>query len=196
MRDSGLNRRHLIRHVGAVGVLGLSGCTVSTGSDDQSGRKITDLSVSGLDSDPISVTANVTNAWITPNQTAKFELTVTKQHDDSVRMEFGNAVPFSYPQRSEPPGIILLPENKEYERESAQTWIPAEPIIVPREQIVIEASPTGGNVTREWAVWGDPDHVSRAEPGTYEFSSDIGVDPPGDSFQWTLSLTIAEESGA
>jgi len=196
MFDQWISRRRVLKHAGIVGILGLSGCTTFTDGSPPSGRRITDLSVNGLDSDPISVTANASSPRITSEQTAQLELTVTVERDGPVSLSFGNSIPFHYPEESTPQGLKLLPGGQQYgfERASQETWIPAESFIAPDSAKMLTDMSAGDSLTQSWEVWGDPDHVSFIEPGTYEFRSEIGVDPPGEDFEWMLSLTIATES--
>lgn len=187
------SRRRVLKHAGIVGMLGLCGCTPLTDDSPPSGRRITDLSVTGLDSAPVSVTATATHSQITPEQTAQFEVTVTVERDGPVSLSFGNSIPFHAPKSSSPPGVILL-QGTQYERESSDTWVLGETIPRPQNQLALHNVSAGSSTTESWAVWGDPNEVSYIEPGTYEFNSEITVDPPGESFRWTLSLTISTES--
>ncbi|MFB6296508.1 MAG: hypothetical protein ABEH66_06690 [Halobacteriales archaeon] len=152
--------------------------------------------MTGLDAAPVSVTATATHPRITPEQTAHFDVTVTVERNGPVSLSFGNSIPFHAPKSSSPPGVILFQssENIERERESEETWIPANTHIIADSGTIVPDMSTGDSLTESWEVWGDFDEVSFIEPGTYEFNSEITVDPPGESFRWTLSLTIATES--
>jgi len=185
-----------VKHAGVVGILGLSGCATLADDSPPSGRRITDLSVTGLDSAPISATATATHPLITSEQTAQFDMTVTVQQNDIDSLGFPNSIPFHAPKSSSPPGVLLIQGNQSnrIERDSQETWIPANTLVVADSGTSVYLESDSNTLTESWAVWGDPDHVSFIEPGTYEFGSEITVHPPGESFRWTLSLTIATES--
>ena len=190
-------RRDLLKQAAVVGSLGLSGCIASRKDELPSGRRVTDLSVTGLDSAPFSVTVTPTHSQITPDRTAKLALTVTVQHDGPVTLSFGNSIPFTAPQKSTPTGIWLL-QGQDHERESKQTWIPANPIPMPQMEKAVAGLTAGDTLTKEWFVWGARDQDSYLQPGTYEFSTETAVEPTGeesgDEFEWTLSLTVVTES--
>lgn len=193
MTDCWKSRRHILKETGVVGILGISGC-LSTGKEPPpSDRRVTDLTVTGIDSAPVSITAAATHPQITSEQTAQFELTVTGQSTDPVTITFGNAIPFSYPQRSTPPGIVLMPGD--YMKDNPQqTWLAPTEIPRPLPQMVLDGLVAGDTVTRKWKVLGDPDHVSYIEPGSYDFTTDFTVKSMDEPIKWTLSITIATGS--
>ena len=193
MTDQWRSRRDILKQAGIVGVLGISGCLGDGEDSPPSGRQVTDLTVTGADSAPVSITATATHAQITSEQTAQFELTVTGQRDDPVSLTFGNSIPFSYPQRSTPSGLVLMPGDY-MEDKSQQTWLAPTEIPRPLPLLGVNDLTAGDSITREWNVLGDPDHVSYIEPGTYNFTTALTGKSLDDPIEWTLSVTIATGS--
>jgi hypothetical protein len=188
------SRRDVLKGAGIAGVMGLSGCLGTSGTDPPSGRRVTDLSVSGPDSDLVSIAATVARSRVTAEGTAQFTVTVAGQREESATLVFGSHVPFSAPQYSTPPGLLLLPASENVERRTERTWIPREGYQMSDREIVVEDLADGETVTGKWAMWGDPEHVSYVEPGTYEFETSVRVDSSDDPIPWTLTVTVGDGS--
>lgn len=195
MVDDRRSRRDVLKGAGIAGALGLSGCLDTSGTESPSGRALTDLSVTGLDSAPVSIRATVTRARITGEQTARFVLTVTRQDDGRVTLVFGSHVPFSAPQYSTPSGLVLLPANADVERRTRRTWLPGEGYRLPDQEVMVKDLDSGETLTGNWDVWGDPEHVSFIEAGTYDFEARVTVESSDEPIPWTLTVTVGESSG-
>lgn len=186
-----MKRREMLMSTAVLGC----GCLNTASNSPPSGRRLTNVTVTCLESAPISITPTVTRASITQDQTAQLELTVRGQGKKRTEVLFGNAIPFSSDQRSKPDGTLLLPASQNFGRKNQQTWLPApgEDIIGPGG-VVGRKFKSGETVTTNWSVWGDPDHVEYIEPGTYEFENSVTVESTDDQIPWTLTITIATET--
>lgn len=167
--------------------------------NNRAGREVTDVSASVPDSAQFTITPTVTHASITSDRTGQIELAVTWNGDDPTQFKFGNETPFSYPQYSaDSSGLLLLPAEAGIERRDKQTWMPktgegglGAPMVTREPELNPDETVTG-----TWDVWGDPEHVSFIEPGTYHFESSLLVGTNNEPISWTLAVTIEAGSGS
>jgi len=222
MTDGPSTRRQALSSLGAIGVATIAGC-ITAGGDPETqpsdsptssspsisveddtptptsipDRRVTDMTVTGLSETPVSITPAVTEADITTESTAQFRLTVKATGDDRVSVQFGNQIPFSAPQRSTPPGILLLASGPEYARRNQRTWLPdteeGDDIHPPSVVRGDDLAP-GEAVAGPWEVWANPDHTSHIAPGTWEFESTLIFprESANENVDWVLSVTIEE----
>ena len=104
-------------------------------------RELTDVSVTGVETSQFSVETEIERSAITPEQTARFALTITS-HVEKRRFGFYNCIPFGCAHdNSDPEGLLLLPYDGWFgrdarvpiERKSNQTWVPDQPVLAPDE---------------------------------------------------------------
>ena len=193
-----MNRRTFIAAAGTVIGSGCMSTRALTDGGTPSQREITDISVSVPESSPLSITATIVQASITPKQTAQFELAVTWNGDESQSLSFGNEIPFSEPNYSTSSnGLLLFTTDSGVERRNQDVWVPKtgdDGQIPIKQNLVVGDLAPGETVTETWAVWGDPQYVSHIEPGTCHFENTIGLGSlDSDSvnqISWTMTVTI------
>lgn len=159
-------------------------------------REVESVDVSLAESSNVSITPTLLQASISAFETGRFNLAVTWEGDTDERIKFGNAIPFSEPNYStEPSGLLLLPVNGGYERRDKRTWLPktgSDGRVWASMEMVEPKLATGETVTGEWAIWGDPRHVSSIKPGTYTFENRFELGSGDDPIAWTLTVTIVQ----
>jgi hypothetical protein len=162
-------------------------------------RELTDVSVTGLETSQFSVAVEIERSAITPEQTARFALTITS-HTEESRFGFSNCIPFACATDSDPRGLLVLPYDGWYgrsnphrepiDRKTEQTWVPApDEIITGPDVMKGKFLGDGDSLTRRWELWGDPDHVSYIEPGTYQIRAVTSTD---ENFEWYCTITIEQ----
>lgn len=161
-------------------------------------RELTEVNITGVETSQFSVAAEIERSAITPERTARFALTITS-HVEKRRFGFHNCIPFECAHdRSDPEGLLLLPYDGWYgrdvrvpiERKSEQTWVPApDQLISAPDEAKDPFLEEGESLTRRWELWGDPDHVSYIEPGTYQIRT---ITYTNKNFEWYCTITIEQ----
>ena len=171
--------------------------STSTSHKTPPSRELTEVTVSEIETSDFSVQTRIERAAITPDQTARFALTITS-HLQETEFGFSNCIPFTCVTESDPGGLLLLPYNGWYgrsnrtpiERQTQSTWVPAPDQTLAAPDVVKGRTLNDGeSLTRRWELWGDPNDVSYIEPGTYDVRAVTGIDT---NHEWHCTITVEQ----
>ena len=199
-----MNRRTVLRQFGAVGAIGLAGCTSPpTASSATHSPESTDIqrrvSITGQASiseeHHLRIEATMLEATITESHTARIEITVTNEgpaRGINLHPTGGCALFHKSSQSSTPRGLWLAPvEEANYV--SGTGWIanPPEGGFYPDYGCGLRAYDPGASVQNEYEMYHDNRTDGHLQPGEYRFQETVFVVPGESHEEWDRNADAA-----
>lgn len=153
--------------------------------------EVREVRVSSPDESRFEINAGLGRATISTDGTAIIEFVVTWSGDETIRL--AKQIPFGgSPKFSESPKGLLLYHTEELpERRDSTSWVPKT--VESNQADGSQPISPGQSISSTWSVWANPTHMSRIQPGDYQFDHRIGGDNSTESYEWNCTVSIREQ---
>lgn len=190
-----MNRRDFVT-ASVVGVgIGAAGGCLSSMRGSIPVRRITGVEAEASSSD-VDVRGEVLQPTISADEQGSVRLRFTWSGGETRLLGFGSDGPVNDPTlESTPDGLVLTRDTAPEMRQDDETWVLEEVPWGTLEYNQHELEPSE-EVTGEYYLWGDPDHVNYIRATDYVVGNSIcpagAVGDPCDSFETTYTIEIRD----